>query len=323
MDENPDFFTEAHNQDGHMPCKGRVLAVRGGALGDFILTLPALRVLRVAGYEVELLTRPAYGRLAQDAGIVSGWRAVDSPPAAAVQMAGAGIDPGWREWLSGFDVVVSWLPDADGAFQQQVRSCGVRAFHQGDWRCAGPGPAAWQLGQAIAFTGAAIAPVTDLFAATSLDHPGGGNVIAVHPGSGSPRKNWPFARWLTVMKQLESRDPGLSWLVITGEAEVERLGEISSGMDRCGLRWEWAHDLSLSVLARHRLRPCRMLLGHDSGIGHLSAACGVPCRLLFGATDPAVWAPPGDHIRVIQAPGGRPGELTACTVLDWLTPDFR
>ena len=37
----------------------RVLAVRGGALGDFILTIPALGGLREAGFEVQLLTRPA------------------------------------------------------------------------------------------------------------------------------------------------------------------------------------------------------------------------------------------------------------------------
>ena len=49
----------------------RVLAVRGGALGDFILTLPALGGLREAGFEVHLLTRPAYGQLAQDFGLVA------------------------------------------------------------------------------------------------------------------------------------------------------------------------------------------------------------------------------------------------------------
>jgi heptosyltransferase-3 len=42
-------------------------------------------------------------------------------------------------------------------------------------------------------------------------------------------------------------------------------------------------------------------IGHDSGISHLAAAAGANCVLLFGATDPAVWAPVGDNVRVLAA----------------------
>ena len=51
---------------GFPPEGKRVLAVRGGALGDFILTLPSLARMQSAGYRLSLLTRPAYGRLATD-----------------------------------------------------------------------------------------------------------------------------------------------------------------------------------------------------------------------------------------------------------------
>ena len=43
-----------------------------------------------------------------------------------------------------------------------------------------------------------------------------------------------------------------------------------------------------------------MFLGHDSGVSHLAAACGTPCVLLFGPTDPAMWAPPAARVRVLQ-----------------------
>jgi ADP-heptose:LPS heptosyltransferase len=54
-----------------------------------------------------------------------------------------------------------------------------------------------------------------------------------------------------------------------------------------------------AVLAR-----CRLYVGGDSGLTHLAAAVGAPAVLaLFGPTDPAIWAPPGEHVTVLTAPG--------------------
>src|SRR6478735_4725523 len=109
----------------------RILAIRGGALGDFILTLPALNGLREACGDLQLLTRPAYGKLARDFDLVSGWRALDAPEMTLLHARGAALDPSLRTWLGGFDRVVSWVPDPDGIFQEQIRSCGVQEFCQG------------------------------------------------------------------------------------------------------------------------------------------------------------------------------------------------
>ena len=32
-------------------------------------------------------------------------------------------------------------------------------------------------------------------------------------------------------------------------------------------------------------------IGNDSGPSHLAAACGLPCTVLFGPSDPAIWGP--------------------------------
>jgi len=47
------------------------------------------------------------------------------------------------------------------------------------------------------------------------------------------------------------------------------------------------------------LATARVYLGNDSGITHLAAATGVPVVALFGPSDPAVWAPRGDTVRVV------------------------
>ncbi len=41
-------------------------------------------------------------------------------------------------------------------------------------------------------------------------------------------------------------------------------------------------------------------LGNDSGVTHLAAALGIPTVAIFGLTDPHLWGPVGQHVRVIS-----------------------
>ncbi len=120
----------------------------------------------------------------------------------------------WRGWVAGFETVISWLPDQDGAFQQQILACGVKRFLQGDWSCAGPAPAARQLGSIVESTGARTDGRLDLFVRHRALQAVQGNLLAFHPGSGSPRKNWPLERWLTVLQQVQRVQPETRWLAI-------------------------------------------------------------------------------------------------------------
>jgi ADP-heptose:LPS heptosyltransferase len=91
-------------------------------------------------------------------------------------------------------------------------------------------------------------------------------------------------------------------LIVTGDAEAPGLLAGLGSIACCLPLPELAAQLSSSQL----------FLGHDSGVSHLAAALGVPCVLLFGPTDPAMWAPPVPHVRVIR----RGPELTAISVAD-------
>ena len=61
----------------------------------------------------------------------------------------------------------------------------------------------------------------------------------------------------------------------------------------------FAKNLSLPHLAA--VLEHTIFMGHDSGISHLAAAAGANCILLFGPTDPNVWAPRNENVRVLQA----------------------
>jgi hypothetical protein len=120
--------------------------------------------------------------------------------------------------------------------------------------------------------------------------------VAIHPGSGSPAKNWPDERWLELVAQLDG-----PFLLVLGEAERGRWSGPLLAALRSAARapLEVADSLALPDLAAALAR-CGLFLGHDSGISHLAAALGLPCVLLFGPTEPAMWAPPGAHVRVIR-----------------------
>lgn len=52
-----------------------------------------------------------------------------------------------------------------------------------------------------------------------------------------------------------------------------------------------------------RISRASLYIGNDSGITHLAAACGVPTLAIFtGASDPAVWAPRGRRVVVLERP---------------------
>ncbi|MES2708030.1 MAG: glycosyltransferase family 9 protein [Verrucomicrobiota bacterium] len=306
--------------------QARLLAVRRGALGDFILTLPALRALRESrpGAEIHLLTLAAYGVFAVHFGFADGWRSLDAAPAAALFREDAALEEEWARWLAGFDEIISWLPDRDEVFQRQLAACGAENFHQAPWLADGSGPAARQFGAIpgmpeISAVSHVLLPSGN--AESGMEMEAGAGLLALHPGSGSPRKNWPFARWIEVMTAIQKIRPATRWLVVTGEVEQERLPAMRAALDAAGLPWESAHALDLISLTE-RLRPCAALLGHDSGVSHLASACGLPCFLLFGPTDPAIWAPATPRTRILRAADGDLNTLSTADVIQWLSPEL-
>lgn len=271
----------------------RILVLRGGALGDFLVTLPALALLRERwpGAEIHLVGNATAAQLALARGLVSAVHSQHEARWSALYGAGP-LPPAFAGWLAEFDLVLSYWPDPDGALRACFPRRARQTFLSAD---AMPrvAPAAAHYCAPLAELG--LRPAEFLFRLRPL----AGSAereprpqITVHPGSGSRRKNWPPDRWLELLPQL----PGPVTLVL-GEAEQH----------------DWPVTVApavfritcapLETLVEH-LAATRLFLGHDSGISHLAAACGAPCLLLFGPTDPAVWAPPSPETRVLRPPAG-------------------
>ncbi len=295
---------------GHASRMGKVLVIRGGALGDFVLTLPAIRLLKdgLPEARIEVLGYDPMVKLALTAGVADGVRPLGHAGLAGFFAPDARLDPGWADYFAGFDVVFSFLHDPHGHFRENVLRTGMKTFFQGVWKVSdepGDGHAAEQLAavcQNLALWLEDPAPVI-LLPRPDAERRG----LAVHPGSGSVRESWLFARWVEAGPALAALlRPGEFLEVISGEAEEEWIRDLLAAWR--GLPVRHHHHTPLPELAEH-LAACRAYLGHDTGISHLAAACGVPCLLLFGPTLPEIWAPRNPGVRVLRAPGGHLDQL--------------
>ncbi len=297
-----------------------ILVIRGGAMGDFILTLPAIRLLREAFPDVrlEIVGYRHIVALAQGRYYAHAARSIEYAGLAPFFIPGGKLEEEWAAYFAGFDQVVSYLYDPDGFFEANLRRAGVRNLICGTPR---PGPglhAARQLAQPLEQlalyleAGAEHAPLyptgADAAAATAFLNGEARRIVAIHPGAGGAAKVWPTERWRAVIEALRARADAPAILLVGGEADEAALAALSPLADVV------AANLPLPELGALLAR-CSLFLGHDSGVSHLAAAAGAKCLLLFGPTDPAVWAPPGPMVRVLPAPGGHLGALPVGAVL--------
>src|SRR5688572_11226540 len=104
---------------------GKILVIRGGAIGDLILTLPALAALRgqFPRARLELLGYARTGPLAQAGGLVDEFRSIDARPLAGFFARDGALAEELQGYFAGFAIIVSYLYDPDGIFQANVARC--------------------------------------------------------------------------------------------------------------------------------------------------------------------------------------------------------
>ncbi len=244
----------------------RRLLIRPGAIGDCILSLPALECLRAEYTEVWVPS--AVTPLIRFADCV---RSIAST---GLDLMGLPeIDPpaGLIERLRSFDSIVSWYGSNRDEFRAQVSALGLPfrfldalprgRIHAGDFFLKQAG--------------------CDGLAVPRIDcpHSQPANFCVMHPFSGSPPKNWPLDRFRDLARRVEMP---VRWCAgpeeqLDGAVRIANLYELAC----------W-------------LATARFYLGNDSGITHLAAAVGIPVVAIFGPTDPAVWAPRGERVRVVS-----------------------
>lgn len=263
--------------------------MRPGALGDLILTLPAIAYIRAKHPQahITLCANESYFSLALP--WVDRLLSFDSREMLRMILGeAADAVPYTHAYV--------WLRDSEDAIVTHLRRSQTEVF----WAPSFQNPeavlqAAFLL-QGIGGSGAAVPRI--LFTAEEeANAPVPGGAIAIHPGAGSVAKRWPAGSFIEVARELARHSIEVVWIL--GPAEDLELPRGSSILHSPDLR-----QLALA------LRGMRAFLGNDSGITHLAEAAGCRTLGLFGPTNPAVWAA-GDFIYT-------PGPVPAATIKDVL-----
>jgi ADP-heptose:LPS heptosyltransferase len=298
-----------------------ILVLHPGALGDLILALPAISLLRsrfpqavttlagnvdfvpalAPGYVdrvVSLATLPLHGLYASE------------PDSDEI-----------RQYWARYDLVVSWTGSGDPHFSANLARLCPHAVVAG-WkprsgetrhvsRIFVDSLVPW-LGQveAIPVPSVSILRENRCRATGWLAGLGWGDcesIVAIHPGAGGVVKRWPAERFVSVSAAMLQR-PEVRILLIEGPAEPGSGRRIANELppDRVAV----AEALDLELLAALFAR-CRVFVGNDSGIAHLAAALAIPCLVLFGPTNPLHWAPCGKAVQVVRETSGRIEDISA------------
>ncbi len=280
---------------------------RGGAIGDFALTLPAIDVVRRAFHaaDLRLIGRPATLALGPTASVLDG----DDPRLIALYRDGP-LPPATRQLFAATQRVLAYAVDQ----------------HLGPQLCrAVAGPVLlWDPRPPADFRGHIVdhllsplrqwgLPVGDRTPHIELQPDDYGYVdafpsapeVVIHLGSGSPAKCWPAANFHALASALQKR----GWHIALLCGPVERERQLATG----GLPALHPPDLrSLAGL----LAKTALFIGSDSGPGHIATAVGTPTLTLFGPTDPRLWAPRGKRSHILQAPSADIAAIPTAAAID-------
>ncbi|MBI9075720.1 MAG: hypothetical protein JEZ02_09945 [Desulfatibacillum sp.] len=276
----------------------KVFAIIQGALGDGIMALWGLKA--VADHTsclLSLVCAPGLGALAMDLGLAQSAYSVQSPEMASLY----GVDPSpWvKDQIQSHDVVLvfSFSKDlfqsvdalATKAVQILPRPLAGETIHVLD-HILGHLHKAGMVKYSCLKQHNALPNVFDLH---SLHTRKPDSPVLIHPGSGSPRKNWSLNHFADLYFALESK--GIP-------------GKFVLGPDDHALEIPLRELLQDAVLKQPEsvleLKAClldsRAYVGNDSGATHLAAMLGAPTVAIFGPSDPARWRPVGSRACVLQ-----------------------
>ncbi len=292
-----------------------ILVIHMGALGDVILSLPALQLIRhsCGTARIELLgTEPNLQLIAYDldaAGVTS----IDQARFAPLFLPGEPLSTELRQYLKGMDAIFVFSRNPDSALVDNLRKgfpdrlrvipclpppemiIHVTRYQLGALEHLGDGnrylPARLQVPHED------VRPQRRLQRHLSDSSPGQAKrLVGIHPGSGSPKKCWPRERFDDLLRSLTTEDDA-AFLLFLGPAEEEwdrSVPDVPGSARIRTIRNRPLHEVA------QLLSLCRVYVGNDSGITHLAAALGVPTVAIFGPTDPRLWKPVGAQVTIVS-----------------------
>lgn len=284
----------------------RILIIKLGALGDFVLATGPMGAIREANPDahITLLTTAPYVALAESCPWINAVWCDDRPRWWQVS--------GWlalRRRLRGgrFDMVYDLQTSDRSGFYFRLMGP-----DRPDWSgiasgCSYPDKNAGrdtlhtierQMGQ-LAYAGIAYVPPPDLsWVEADISRFGlAARFVLIAPGASAHRdaKRWPVERFAELAPVLAQK--GAQPVIIGGPGEKALGAAIAAA---CSEARDLTGETSLAELCV-LARAAAGAVGNDSGPMHIAAICGAPTVVLFSsASDPALCAPRGPSVTVLR-----------------------
>jgi|GEM_PF-1204274 len=291
-----------------------------GALGDFLLSLVAIKKIRDCSGALHLAGRSDAVNLLRMVGWVDNVSSVDNP--VFLSLYTPEVDKKAINFISGFDKVVVFTVQRDSWFVKNIRLIVPHAqvIQTIPPERARESVAEFRLRQLtermeLAVSGKGLKDGVDkslpilemppVYKERALDflvrsgfdkkRP----LIVLHPGSGGKRKCWPIEKYFSLMKRLRvDYDP--FFVILSGPAEegiALQIEEFAKNYMNLSIH-VCNEDL---IMVASLLSLSDMYVGNDSGITHLASAVNGNVIVIFGPTDPLRWKPLGNKVKVINS----------------------
>lgn len=257
-----------------------------GALGDFLLTWPALYLLKeiLPDYHFLGLGRPEYMRLAISFGLLDSCFDMESTRMLDF-FCGRAIPPeiaspdGGVLWLSDAQKIVNLLQKTAPLPVISIPPFPTRRIHISRYYCS-----------SIQSRFPINIPknLSECFPLKKTK----GDYALIHPGSGSSAKNFEPKLYCDLADEL--RRCGHQRIgFIVGPAE--------ENIDKSYFGGEWIEMPENIEALANLLAGAELYIGNDSGVSHLSGILGIPTITLYKITDPKIWGTLGRKVTHIEA----------------------
>lgn len=261
----------------------KLILIRGGGLGDFLLTIPILFEACNRYQEVKLFTRACFHPLLQ---VLKLEQLVlhdldKEGKDLCVICKGRDVFTFWndQEWVdelgeAGAKKVIPLLPrpKSEPHFVEHL-------YHALDWSFRDEVHNTPWLG--------------DHWSSQS-------KTLWIHPGSGSSKKNASLSFFENRAINWLEKDTENRIIFSFGESDQECRENLLRSSIAEQKKVQFLSGLSLSAFKESLEKKAGRYLGNDSGPSHLAAMLGIPTEVLFISTNPAVWRPLGPRVKLLR-----------------------
>ena len=292
-----------------------ILVIHQGALGDFILALPALEILRKAFPQAKsvIMGYPRILELVEKRFYAEEILSIDQKGMATFFVREGSLDFNLSQFFKRFDLIVVFGRDGNGTLIGNLkRVCQGRIL---------PINSSPPWDEKVHFTDHLLKQFTqhgfpaseskpklhlkdsdrewakDFWKRKSVTLEERAKLIILHPGSGSKRKVWPLDRFFSLAHTLRNH-LGSKIFIVLGPAEGAETQKTFEGEEPNS--FILGKGLTLLQLAS-LMEGCWFFMGNDSGVSHMATALGLPTLVIFGPTDERVWSPRGEKTSVVRS----------------------